>query len=662
MIGLTGDERRNRKRVCELSKRIRHRGPDWSSLYAKDGVYLSHERMAVVGTDKGTASQALVAGASGNQPMFKYSEDGALDEASNKTMAWICNGEIYNHEWLRAEHGLAAKSKSDSEVVGLLYEKMGADTPPLLDGMYAFVVVDFEKGEVFAARDHMGICPMYYGFGADGSAWFSSEMKCLVDDCVRYYAFPPGHSFRAKLSDLEKSQTMERWYTPSWLMAPPGVVPTAAADAEVLRATLTAAVRKRLMADVPCGVLLSGGLDSSLVTSIACRVWEEKGLPGKVQSFSIGLKDAPDLVNARSVAALLGTEHHEFNFTVQEALDSLPDLIWHLESWHQVRASMPMYMLSRKIKALGVKMVLSGEGADEIFGGYLYFHKAPSPTHLHDELVRKVTRLHEWDVLRANKSTMAWGLEARVPFLDKEFLQVAMNIDPAEKMIDMSHRPDGVHPRGEKYILRKAFDTPDDPYLPESVLWRQKEAFSDGVGYDWVDGLKAHAEAEISDAAFAARHDRWPDDTPETKEFYLLRQLFEHHFPGIHARKTVPLGKSIACSTPEAVSWHKEWASQASDISGRAVMDVHESGGDGLYGEEANSHEVLAKVRASALATRAWRGRGGSGGALLLRGVRPRAAPLVLRLSSSFAGRCAAPRRRAPGHALSMGVASLAFC
>jgi asparagine synthase (glutamine-hydrolysing) len=326
-----------------------------------------------------------------------------------------------------------------------------------------------------------------------------------------------------------------------------------------------------------------------------------------VQSFSIGIKGAPDLVNARKVAAFLGTEHHEFTFTPQEALDALPDVIWHLETFEQVRASVPMYLLSRKIKGMGVKMVLSGEGADEAFGGacaprassraasastvqrssadaraaspaagYLYFHKAPSAEEFHRECVRKTTRLHLWDVCRANKSTQAWGLEARVPFLDRAFLEVAMNIDPAEKMIDLKHMPDGQHKKLEKYILRKAFDDPVNPYLPPEVLWRQKEQFSDGVGYDWVDGLKAYAESEVSDADFAKRAERFPHNPPENKEYYMLRAIFEEFYPGKSALDTVPFGKSIACSTPEAISWDPKWATTSGDISGRAV-DVHDS-------------------------------------------------------------------------------------
>ena len=388
----------------------------------------------------------------------------------------------------------------------------------MLDGKFAFILFDKPTGRVYAARDHMGICPLYIAYGHDGSVWFASEMKCFVKEprIARYEIFPPGHYY---YGGPGTANALVRWYNPKWLDQ--NIIPTVPADLEKLRATLINAVVKRLMADVPFGVLLSGGLDSSLVTAIAVRhgksatnslAWSEK-----VHSFSIGIKGAPDLVAARKVASFLGTEHHEFTFTPQEALDALPDVIWHLETFEQVRASVPMYLLSRKIKAMGVKMVLSGEGADEAFGGYLYFHKAPSADEFHRECVRKTTRLHQWDVCRANKSTQAWGLEARVPFLDRAFLEVAMNIDPADKMIDVKSKPDGVHPRLEKWLLRKAFDDPVNPYLPAEVLWRQKEQFSDGVGYDWVDGLKAYAESEVSDADFAKRAERFPQNPPENK-------------------------------------------------------------------------------------------------------------------------------------------------
>lgn len=565
---------------------------------------------------------------------MRRSQDGSL--------SWVVNGEIYNHTALKWGNNISTPSRSDSEVVGYLYQKFGVETAAMLDGKFAFILFDKPAKRVYAARDHMGLCPLYIGYGVDGSVWFASEMKCFVNEprIERYEIFPPGHYYHGGPGTCNG---LVRWYNPSWLDQ--NVIPSTPVDLPKLRATLINAVVKRLMADVPFGVLLSGGLDSSLVTSIAVRhgksasnslAWSEK-----VHSFSIGIRDAPDLRAARKVAAFLGTEHHEFTFTPQEALDALPDVIYHLETFEQVRASVPMYLLARKIKAMGVKVVLSGEGADEIFGGYLYFHKAPNPVEFHKECVRKTTRLHQWDVLRANKSTQAWGLEARVPFLDREVLELAMNMDPAEKMIDVKAKPDGLHPRLEKYLLRKAFDDPDHPYLPAEVLWRQKEQFSDGVGYDWVDGLKAYAELEVSDADFAQRATRFPFNPPETKEYYLLRSIFEEHYPGKSALDTVPFGKSIACSTPEALVWDPKWAASAGDISGRAV-DVHDASGGFALQADAS----LGKKAVAAKASRS------AGAVRLLHVVPPRRpalrtapAPKAPRARSAGArGMCAAPR------------------
>mmetsp|Transcript_23830 Transcript_23830/g.45382 ORF Transcript_23830/g.45382 Transcript_23830/m.45382 type:complete len:694 (+) Transcript_23830:102-2183(+) len=560
VLGLSGDTHTQRKRVVELSKRIRHRGPDWESVHADGkGNYLAHQRLAIVSP-----------GEAGNQPLFI--NEGKVDQVS-----WVTNGEIYNHEKLKAQFFLGDLDGSDSQVIGPLYKKFGTSMVPMLDGMFALVLVDEETGSFFAARDHMGLSSMYIGYGTDGSVWFASEMKCFVNEPMieRYEIFPPGHIFTGGAG----GKGFERWYNPLWLDEH-NYLPTRPLDEDLLRKTVVNAVVKRMMADVPFGVLLSGGLDSSLVSSIAVRHVKEASnsvaWSQKIHSFTIGLEGAPDLEAARAVADHIGTEHHEFHFTVEEALDAIPDVVYHLESFEQVRASVPMFLLSRKIKALGVKMVLSGEGADETLGGYLYFHKAPDAHEFHKECVRKTTRLHQWDVMRANKSTLAWGLEARVPFLDKEVLEVTMNLDPKEKMIDMNDKPDGVHPRMEKYALRKAFDTPGNPYLPESVLWRQKEQFSDGVGYDWVDGLKEYAELEVSDEQFASRAERFPDNPPETKEYYMLRALFEKYYPEPCALDTVPQGKSIACSTPEAVAWVPEWSKSVGDISGRAV-NVHDS-------------------------------------------------------------------------------------
>eukprot|EP00899_Mesostigma_viride_P026297 jgi/Mesvir1/6852/Mv25044-RA.2 len=563
-LGLNGDATEVRSRLLRLSKRLRHRGPDWSSLYAKDNVYMAHERLSIVDP-----------GSSGDQPLFN----------KDRSVCWIVNGEIYNHEKLQGQFFLKEKvsSRSDSECVGHLYEEFGDKFVPMLDGMFAFVLSDSNTGTVVAGRDQMGICPLYIGYAGE-SVWFASEAKALIDDCERIEIFKPGHVFVGKVTPKGCTGEIKRWYNPIWVTNL-SYIPSNPVDYGLLRTTFIKAVVKCLMSDVPAGILLSGGLDSSLVTSIAVRHGVEstnmyRWAP-RVHTFSIGIKGAPDLIAARKVATHCDTVHHEFHFTVQEALDSLYDLIWHLESFEQVRASVPMYLMSRKIKAMGVKMVISGEGADEIFGGYLYFHKAPSAEEFHRECVRKVTRLHQWDVMRANKSTQAWGVEARVPFLDKAVLDVAMNINPKEKVIDMKELPDGKHPKMEKYILRKAFDDPVKPYLPEDVLWRQKEQFSDGVGYDWVDGLKAYAENVVTDAMFKERTKRFPVSTPESKEYYLLRSIFEQHFPHPDILKTIPWGKSIACSTPEAaMTWDKEWALTTGDISGRAIKNVHVAGKD----------------------------------------------------------------------------------
>lgn len=398
-------------------------------------------------------------------------------------------------------------------------------------------------------------------------------MKALQDKCVTFDVFPPGHVYRSTTGQLE------RWFNPDWLDLER--IPSTPCDFMALRNCFIDAVVKRLMSDAPLGILLSGGLDSSLVASVAVRHLAQAvnayDREHKLHTFSVGMPGSPDLIAARKVADFLGTEHHEFTFTVEEGIDALRDLIWHIESYEQVRASVPMYILSRRIKALGLKVVLSGEGADEVFGGYLYFHKAPNPAEYHRECVRLVRRLYQFDVMRANKAPFAFGLESRVPFLDKEFLQMAMNIDPADKAPNLAEKPDGVHPKLEKYILRKAFDTPEAPYLPDDVLYRQKEQFSDGVGYDWVDGLKVHANKVVSDEMWEKRAERFPEATPRTKEYYLLRSLFEEQFPHPDALKTVPKGLSIACSTPEAVAWDPDWAN-THEISGRAIKSVHSAG------------------------------------------------------------------------------------
>ncbi|KIK98852.1 hypothetical protein PAXRUDRAFT_823402 [Paxillus rubicundulus Ve08.2h10] len=570
----------DRARFLGLSRRLRHRGPDWSGCYVGKDAILSHERLAIVGVD--TGAQPLV------------SQDG-------KTILTV-NGEIYNHLSLRAslEPDVTFKTHSDCEVILPLYKKHGKDLASFLDGMFAFVLLDesVTPSRIIAARDPIGITTLYQGWSSKrpGITYFASELKALVDECDKIISFPPGHVY-----DSQDNSTT-RYYHPSWFTGDEDnaiLTNTTSTDYTLLRETLEAAVRKRLMSEVPYGVLLSGGLDSSLIASIAARETEKvaqaqfearqrklaelsSGLPtpkrddltqramlaswSQLHSFSVGLENSPDLLAAKEAAHFLGTVHHEFVFTVQEGLDAIPDVIYHLETYDvtTVRASTPMYLLSRKIKAMGVKMVLSGEGSDEIFGGYLYFHAAPDSKSFHQECVRRVKDLHTADCLRANKSTMAWGLEARVPFLDKAFLEVAMNIDAKEKMFSKGlaqERDEDGRPKMEKYILRKAFDCSPDgkPYLPQSILWRQKEQFSDGVGYSWIDGMKDHAAAVITDEAFATRAERFPADTPDTKEAYYIREIFEGHFPSDAAAET-------------AVRWipRGDWGC-ASDPSGRSV-------------------------------------------------------------------------------------------
>jgi asparagine synthase (glutamine-hydrolysing) len=542
-----------RSRVVTLAKLVRHRGPDWSGVHVQQGEthdgrrvvnVLAHERLAIVDPEGGA------------QPL--------LNEKGN--VALSVNGEIYNHEELEkgltGEHRFA--TRSDCEVIVHLYEERGADFVDDLDGVFAFVLADEKMGEVVAARDPIGVVPLFWGWGPDGSVWFASEMKALRDVCPRFEQFPPGHVYTGG--------KLRRYYDPTWRTTEE--TPKGRPTAEQIREALDAAVVKRLMSDVPFGVLLSGGLDSSLVSSIVTRhadkrVEDKMQSPAwwpRIHSFCIGLEGAPDLENARVVAEHLGTAHHEYNYTVQEGLDALSDVIYHIETYDvtTIRASTPMYLMARKIKAMGVKMVFTGEGADEIFGGYLYFHKAPNPEEFFAETVRKVTKLNHYDCLRANKSMAAWGVEARVPFLDKAFLEIAMNIDPELKMSDPAEG------RIEKHIVRASFDTPDDPYLPDSVLWRQKEQFSDGVGYGWIDGLKDYAESQVSDAAFEAAPYRFPENTPRTKEAYLYRSIFEQHFPQPAAIGAVVVEPSIACSTATALKWEKAWEDVA-DPSGRAI-------------------------------------------------------------------------------------------
>eukprot|EP01133_Synstelium_polycarpum_P019059 gene19059-22823_t len=529
-----------RKKALSLSARIRHRGPDWNGVFATDDAILTHERLAIVDLENGA------------QPLLNEDD----------TIALTVNGEIYNHKALRdiflSSGRHTFKTNSDCEPILHAYEEKGDDFIDSLSGDFAFVLYDSKTKSYLAARDPIGVIPLYIGWGKDGSTWFASEMKALKDDCERFESFPPGHFYSSK------TKKFERYYKPAWFDEH---IPSFQPEASILpkiRQEFEAAVVARMMCDVPYGVLLSGGLDSSLVASIASRHAEKRTEDmeqsrawwPRLHSFCIGLQGAPDLIAAREVAGYLQTVHHEFYFTVQEGIDALADVIRHLETYDvtTIRASTPMYFLARKIKAMGVKMVLSGEGSDEVFGGYLYFHNAPSADEFHLECCRRIKALHSFDCLRANKSTAAWGVEVRVPFLDRQFLDVAMDIDPVHKMCVGA---DGMR-RMEKYILRKAFETQpgEKPYLPDNVLWRQKEQFSDGVGYSWIGGLKDHAESEVSDADFSRRAQLFPEDTPDTKEAFFYRKMFDAQFPGDQCRQTV-------------AHWVPTWGA-SSDPSGRA--------------------------------------------------------------------------------------------
>lgn len=547
--------------ALSLSALQRHRGPDWSGVHAEARALLVHERLAIVDP------------LGGAQPLL--SSDGSL--------ALAVNGEIYNHRGLEQSlgGGYAFQSGSDCEVVSALYANHVAaagavgegggmgDWLARLNGIFAFALWDAARGRAVIARDPIGVCPLYWGHDGDGRLWVASEMKALARSCADVAQFPPGHWYDTATGELRgywRRPWREHEATRGRTVAP-----------AALREAFEAAVHRQMMSDVPYGVLLSGGLDSSLVAACAARFARrrvedddasEAWWP-RLHSFAIGLEGSPDLAAAEVAAKALGTVHHGFTYTLQEGIDALPEVIRHIESYDvtTVRASTPMYLLARRIKAMGVKMVLSGEGSDEIFGGYLYFHRAPDARAFHEETVRKVDALHQYDCLRANKSMMAWGVEARVPFLDLEFVELAMGMDAAAKMV--APRCNG-RPPMEKAVLREAFEG----VLPEDILWRQKEQFSDGVGYGWIDGLKAHAAARVGDAAFAAAAERFPVNPPPTKEAFLYRELFEHAFPGDACARTVPGGPSIACSSPAAIAWDAAFAS-AADPSGRAVAGVH---------------------------------------------------------------------------------------
>ena len=536
-----------RRQALELSQRQRHRGPDWNGVFVDAGVILVHERLAIVDP------------ASGAQPL--RSRDGAL--------ALAVNGEIYNHQELRAASTYDFTTGSDCEVINALYRELGADGSLVdlvnkLNGIFAFALWDGAAQRYVIARDPIGVCPLYWGHDAQGRLCVASEMKALVGVCADVSPFPPGHVYDSADGELR------RYYHKPWR----DYAHTQGHDvaAPVLRRAFEQAVHRQLMTDVPYGVLLSGGLDSSLVAACAAQFARHRIEEGdrteawwpRLHSFAIGLDGSPDLAAAQIAADALGTVHHGFVYTFWEGLDALPEVIRHIETYDvtTIRAATPMYLLARRIKAMGVKMVLSGEGSDELFGGYLYFHKAPSAEAFHEETVRKLDALHSYDCLRANKAMMAWGVEARVPFLDLEFVDVAMGLDAQYKMAGNG--------RIEKAVLREAFEGA----LPDSILWRQKEQFSDGVGYGWIDGLKAHAEQAISDREFAAAAARYPFNTPATKEAYFYRRIFEQHFPGEACAASVPGGKSIACSSSAALAWDPAFAN-AADPSGRAVRGVH---------------------------------------------------------------------------------------
>ena len=533
-----------RDHALEISKLQRHRGPDWSGIYSDKEAILVHERLAIVD---------LLHGA---QPLF--SDDGRYVLA--------VNGEIYNHLSLRKETpDYTFQTGSDCEIIIPLYMQYGADFVGKLNGIFAFILYDTIEKKYIVARDPVGVVPLYSGTDTDGRAYFASELKAIQAVCPQVEVFPPGHIIESDVNQQSHSYVHRTWLSYD-------NVKNGGSDPALIREALTDAVHRQLMSDVPYGVLLSGGLDSSITAVLACKFAEKRVEDNdqsaawwpRVHSFAIGLPGSPDLDAAEMVASHIETVHHGFTFTIQEGLDALKDVIYHIETYDvtTVRASTPMYLMARKIKAVGIKMVLSGEGADEIFGGYLYFHKAPDAKAFHEETVRKIDRLHLFDCTRANKSMAAWGIEARVPFLDLEFLRVAMSLDPESKMI----RSGGL----EKQILRDAFAD----LLPEFVINRQKEQFSDGVGYGWIDALRDHAEANVGDAELSRAAFRFPVNTPDTKEGYLYRSMFENFFPGEPAARTVPGGKSIACSTPEALAWDASFEA-AADPSGRAIKDVH---------------------------------------------------------------------------------------
>ncbi len=530
--------------VLKMSKKVRHRGPDWSGIFCCEKAIMAHERLSIVDPQ------------SGGQPLY----------SSDRNLILAVNGEIYNHQEIRKryESTYEFQTHSDCEVILPLYREKGPEFLEEMNGIFAFALYDRVKDCYFIARDHIGIIPLYMGWDEKGNFYVASELKALEGVCRKIQEFLPGHYL------YSKDGVMKKWYTRDWMKF--DAVRDNVTSIDDLRDALEKSVHRQLMSDVPYGVLLSGGLDSSVVSAIARKFAPKRIESGdtteawwpQLHSFAVGLTGSPDLAAARKVADHIGTVHHEINFTVEEGLDAIRDVIYHIETYDvtTVRASTPMYLLARVIKSMGVKMVLSGEGADEIFGGYLYFHKAPSAEALHEETVRKLSKLHLYDCLRANKSLAAWGVEGRVPFLDKEFMDVAMRLNPKDKMSSKD--------RMEKWVLRKAFED----YLPASVAWRQKEQFSDGVGYNWIDTLKALSSGEVSDEQLANAAYRFPVNPPMSKEEYFYRSIFAEHFPSDQAAACVPSVPSVACSTAEALAWDASF-SKMNDPSGRAVKNVH---------------------------------------------------------------------------------------
>lgn len=551
IFNITSQTPELRNKALRMAQKIRHRGPDWSGIYVGGSAILAHERLSIVDPE------------SGGQPL--YSPD--------RRQVLAVNGEIYNHRDLRARYAgkYAFQTGSDCEVILALYKDKGIDFLEELNGIFAFALYDEEKDDFLIARDPIGVIPLYIGKDKEGRIYFGSELKALEGFCDEYEPFLPGHYYQGS------EGKMHRWYTRDWMKYEavkdaPHTAPCTA-QAAAVRQALEAAVQRQLMSDVPYGVLLSGGLDSSVISAIA-KKYAAKRIETdntadawwpQLHSFAVGLKGAPDLLKAREVAQHIGTVHHEINYTIQEGLDAIRDVIYFIETYDvtTVRASTPMYLLARVIKSMGIKMVLSGEGADEVFGGYLYFHKAPTPQAFHEETVRKLSKLHLYDCLRANKSLSAWGVEGRVPFLDKEFLDIAMRLHPAVKMCPGKEI--------EKRVVREAFAD----MLPESVAWRQKEQFSDGVGYSWIDTLKAVTAAAVSDEQMEHAAERFPIHTPQNKEEYYYRSIFEEHFPSDSAALSVPSVPSVACSTAEALAWDASFQGK-NDPSGRAVAGVHE--------------------------------------------------------------------------------------